>query len=290
MRIQENEGINLLDVNMRRLKHTLLLFSLLLVSAVVFGQNERKFVRNGNKLFMEAVRDTTKIDSVKFSQAETEYRKALEKRPDDLKWDYNLADAIYKQQRFEEAEAKFSELAEKLTEPEERARANHNLGNTQLMQQKLDESIESYKKALRENPSDIETKYNLAYAQMLKKQQEQQQQQQQNQDQNQDQNKDQNKDQNQNQDQNKDQNQDQNKDQQNQDQQNQDQNKDQQQNQNKDQQKQDQQQQQQQQNKISKQDAEQLLQALQNDERDIQDKVKKAKAAKAKKTRTEKEW
>lgn len=254
---------------------------LLTVSATAFGQNERKFVRNGNKLFMEAVRDTTKIDSIKFSNAEVEYRKALEKRPEDLKWDYNLADAIYKQKRFEEAEGKFTELAEKLDEPVERARANHNLGNSQLMQEKLDESIESYKKALRENPEDLETKYNLAYAQMLKKQKEQQQQQQ---DKNQDQNKDQNKDQN---DQNKD-NQDKNKDQQdqNKDQQKQDQNQDKQ-NQNQDKQ---QQQQQPQANKISKQDAEQLLQALQNDERDIQDKVKKAKAAKAKRTRTEKEW
>lgn len=266
------------------MRRTITLILLMTMSVAVFAQNERKFVRNGNKLFMDAVRDTTKIDSVKFANAETEYRKALNKRPNDKKWNYNLADALYKQQRFEEAEGKFSELAENMEEPIERARANHNLGNTQLMQQKLDESIESYKKALRENPSDLETKYNLAYAQMLKKQQEQQQQQQQ---QNQDQNKDQNKDQQKNQDQNKDQqNKDQNQDQQNKDQQNKDQ-----QNQNKDQQKQDQQQKQQpQQNKISKQDAEQLLQALQNDERDIQDKVKKAKAAKAKRTRTEKEW
>jgi tetratricopeptide (TPR) repeat protein len=55
------------------------------------------------------------------------------------------------------------------------------------MQQQIDESIESYKEALRRNPNDLDTKYNLAYAQMLKKQQEQQQQQQQNQQQNQDQ-------------------------------------------------------------------------------------------------------
>lgn len=254
----------------------IIILSLLITfSVTVFAQNERKFIRNGNKLFLEAVRDTSKIDTIKYSNAETEYRKALNKKPTDLKWNYNLADAMYKQQRFDEAAGKFEELGEKLEAPDEKARAYHNLGNSHLMQQKLDESIESYKKALRQNPSDIETKYNLAYAQMLKKQQEQQQQQQ---NQNQDQNKDQNKDQNQdNQDQ-------QNKDQQDkQDQQNQNQDQNQ---QNKDQQ----QQQQPQQNKISKQDAEQLLQALQNDERDIQDKVKKAKAAKAKRTRTEKEW
>ena len=173
---------------------------------------------------------------------------------------FNLADAVYKQNRFDEAAGKFSELAEQMTNPVEKARAYHNLGNSQLMNQKIDESIESYKKALRQNPTDLETKYNLAYAQLLKNQQQQQQNQQ-----NQDQNKDQNKDQQQ----------------QNQDQQNKDQNKDQQ---------QQNQQQQQAQNKISKDNAEQLLQALQNDEKNIQDKVKKVQAAEAKRQKVEKEW
>lgn len=240
-------------------------------SVLAFGQNERKHIRSGNKIYMDAVKDSTKIDTVKFADAETEYRKALNKKPNDLKWNFNLADAIYKQGRFDEAAAKFGELGEKMETPVEKARVYHNMGNSQLMNSKVDESIESYKKALRQNPSDKETKYNLAYAQLLKKMQQQQQQQQQNQDQNKDQNKDQ-------QDQNKDQ-QDQNKDQQNKNQQNQ-----------QNQQNQNQNQQQQQQNKISKENAEQLLQVLQNDERNIQDKVKKQKAALAKRARTEKEW
>ena len=247
------------------MKRLVLLAVGLAFSVLVFGQNERKFIRNGNKLFMEAVKDTTKIDTVKFSNAETEYRKALNKKPNDLQWNYNLADALYKQKHFDEAAGKFTELGDKMQNPKEKARAYHNLGNSELMQQKIDESIESYKKALRENPSDLDTKYNLAYAQMLKKKMQQQQKQQQ-QNKNQDQNKkDQNKDQNQNK---------------------QDLNK-----QNQDQQKQNQdQQQQQQQNKISKENAEQLLQALQNDEKDIQEKVRKEKAALAKKSTVEKEW
>jgi tetratricopeptide (TPR) repeat protein len=233
------------------MKRLILMILIIAFSVSVFGQNERKHIRSGNKLFMDAVKDTTKIDTVKFSNAETEYRKALNKKPNDLQWNFNLADAIYKQQRFDEAAGKFSELAEKMETPEEKGRVLHNLGNSQLLNQKIDESIETYKKALRHNPTDLDTKYNLAYAQLLKKQQEQQQQ---NQDQNQDQ-------------------QQQNQDQQNQDnQQNQDQ------------------QQQAQQNKISKENAEQLLQVLQNDERQIQDKVKKMQAAQAKRARTEKEW
>ena len=259
------------------MKRIYILSLLLALSVSVFGQNERKFIRNGNKLFMEAVKDTTRLDTIRFSNAEIEYRKALNKNPADVKWNYNLADALYKQNRFEEAAGKFVEMEEKMETPEEKSRALHNLGNSQLMQEKLDESIESYKKALRNNPGDLDTKYNLAYAQMLKNQKEEQEQQ----------NKDQNKDQDQDKD--KEQDKDQNKDQQNQDQnkENQDQQDkqdQQQQNQNKDQQ------QQPQQNKISKENAEQLLQALQNDEREIQDKVKKAKAAKAKKTKVEKEW
>lgn len=255
------------------MKRIVLMIGIIIFSLAVYGQNERKFVRSGNKLFMEAVRDTSRLDTTKFSNAETEYRKALNKKPTDIKWNFNLADAMYKQMRFDEAAERFNELVEKMETPEEKARALHNIGNSQLMQQKLDESIESYKKALRNNPNDLDTKYNLAYAQMMKNKQQQQQ--------NQDQNKDQNKDQ-ENQDQNKDQQNDQNKD-------NQDQNKDQQ-NQNQDQNKDQQQKQQPQQNKISKENAEQLLQALQNDERDIQDKVKKEKAAQAKKVRVEKEW
>jgi tetratricopeptide (TPR) repeat protein len=159
--------------------------------------------------------------------------------------------------RFEEATEKFNELAGRLETPEEKARALHNKGNSQLMQQKIDESIESYKEALRLNPNDLETKYNLAYAQNLKKQQ-----------QNQEQEKDQNKDQNDKGQEDKDQ----QKSQENQNQENQ------------------QQEQNQQQNKISKENAEQLLQALQNDERDVQNKVNKEKAAQAQRTRIEKEW
>jgi hypothetical protein len=256
------------------MKRFIIIIFIAIFSVTAFGQNERKHVRSGNKLFFDAVKDTTKIDSVKYINAETEYRKALNKKPNDLQWNFNLADAIYKQKRFDEAAGKFGDLAEKMATPEEKARALHNMGNSELMNGKIDESIESYKKALRQNPGDLDTKYNLAYAQLLKKKQEEEQQKQ---DQNKDQNKDQDK-QDQNKDQNKDQ-QDQNKDQQ--DKQNQDQNKDQ---QNQDQQ------QQQQQNKISKENAEQLLQVLQNDEKKIQDKVKKQQAAAAKRSRTEKEW
>jgi Ca-activated chloride channel family protein len=140
----------------------------------------------------------------------------------------------------------------------------YNLGNSMLMANKLQESIEAYKNSLKLKPENQEAKYNLAYAQdLLRKQQEQQKQQQQQQNKD---NKDQNKEQNK-------------KDQEKKDQQKQNNDKDQEQ----------QQQQQQNQQSISKEDAERLLNAIANDEKNVQEKVKLAKAAKTK-VRTLKNW
>lgn len=237
------------------------LLIIFLLALVLWGnaQNERKFVRQGNKYYGAAIKDSTKLDTIQFNKAEIEYRKALEKKPDDPKWNFNLSNALYKQMKFEESAEKFKEISDKTSDNMDKSRALHNLGNSLLMSNKLDESIEAYKQALRNNPADLETKYNLLYAMNMKKKQEEQQKK------DQEKNKDQNKDENKDKDQNKDQ--------------------------NKDQQKKDQQQQQQQpQNKISKQNAEQMLQALENSEKKTQEKVKKEKALQAKSKQVEKDW
>jgi len=245
---------------------------LLFWAAASQAQNERKFVRQGNKYFEAAMKDTAHLDTVQFNRAEIEYLKAIEKKPEETKWNFNLADALYKQKKFGESAEKFREIADKTSNKVEKSRALHNLGNSLLMGNKLDESIAAYKEALRNNPKDLETKYNLLYAMNMKKKQQQQQKnnQNKNKDQNKDQNKDKNKDKNK-QDQKKDQNKDQNKN-------NQDQNKNQ------------DQKQQPSQSKISKQNAEQMLQALENNEKKIQDKVKKVQALKAQSKKVEKDW
>lgn len=260
----------------------------LLAAWPAIAQQERKFIREGNELF----------EKQDFEKAEVEYRKAADKKANSFEAAFNMADALYKQKKYDEALEQFSALAKQETDKERLGEIYHNIGNTLLAMEKTDESIEAYKNSLRNRPASEQTKYNLEFARH--KQQQDQQNQDQNKD-NQDQNKDQNQDQkDQNKDQNKDQ-QDQNKDQQNKDQQ--DQNKDQQnkdrQDQNKDQQNkndqnkdQQQQQPQQQQGKISKEDAERLLEALQNDEKNVQEKVQKQKAQeqKAKKMKIEKDW
>jgi Ca-activated chloride channel homolog len=237
----------------------ILIMLLLIFGLAAQAQNERKYVRQGNKYYEAAIKDTSRLDTTQFNRAEIEYRKALEKKPDDPKWNFNLANSLYKQQKVEESAEQFKEIADRTTNKIEKSRALHNLGNSLLMNNKLDESIEAYKQALRNNPNDLETKYNLLYAMNMKKKQEEEQKKQ-------DQNKDKNKDQNKDQDKDK-------------DQQNKDQKKD-----------QDKQQQQQQQSKISKQDAEQMLQALENEEKKIQDKVKKTQALKAQSKKVEKDW
>lgn len=236
------------------------------------AQKERKFVREGNDLYGKQ----------NFEKAEVEYRKALDKKTDSYEAAFNLGDALFKQKKFDEALQQFSDLAKEETDKQRLGELYHNIGNTLLSMQKTEESIEAYKESLRNRPDSPETKYNLEYARRR-----QQQQQNQNQDQNKDQqDKNQNKDQNQDQkDQNQDQ-KDQNKDQQDKDRKDQDKNQ-----QNKDRQQQDQQPQQQP-GKISKEDAQRLLEALQNDEKKVQEKVQKEKVQqqKAKKQKIEKDW
>jgi tetratricopeptide (TPR) repeat protein len=230
------------------------IYSLAMIAMNTFAQKERKYIRQGNKEF----------ENANFENSEVSYRKAVdleEKKSHEPA--FNVGDALYKQEKYEDAIEQFNSLVDVEVSKEEKAKIYHNIGNSLLQSNKLKESIDAYKNALRNNPNDMETKYNLAYAQKKLEEQKQQ-----------------------NQDQNKDQNQDKDKQDQNQDQQNKDQNKDEQEK-NKDQNQQDKQNQQQPQ--ISKEDAERILQALANDEKDTQKKVKEQQAAAAK-VKVEKEW
>ena len=106
------------------------------------------------------------------------YRKSLEKNNKSLEGEFTLGDALYKQGKYEEAAQHFNNIASTSSDKEKQAKALHNLGNSLLQQKKYQESIEAYKKALKNAPADNDTKYNLAYAQqMIRQEQEQQQQQ-----------------------------------------------------------------------------------------------------------------
>jgi len=201
------------------------------------------------------IRDGNKsYEKNNYKQAEINYRKALTKNKESFSGNYNLGNALYKQKNYEEATKLYQSLTSKKTNKDALARNYHNLGNSLLQDKKFEESINAYKNSLRLNPKDKETKYNLEYAKkmLINKQNPN------------------NKNQN-------------NKN-------NKQQNKDQKQQQKNDQQKQNQQKQQENpQKQISKEDAERMLQALNNDEKNTLEKLKKQKGKRSK-IAVQKDW
>jgi len=139
----------------------LLLFVLIFPGVCIYAQKERKLIREGNKLY----------DNGKFQEAEVSYLKGLEKNPSSFDAAFNCADALYKQKKYDEAAQKFSILASSNNDKIKRSKAYYNLGNSYFMGNKLDESIDAYKSALRLDPSDADAKYNLSAALRKKKQQ-----------------------------------------------------------------------------------------------------------------------
>jgi len=233
---------------------------------VLFAQSTRSLVNEGVELYNEQ----------KFADAEVNFKKGAEESPNNFEAKFNLGDAYYKQERYDEAMKTYQSAFVDAKNDLEKSDIYYNIGNSLLKSQKLKESIGAYKEALKLNPNDEQAKYNLSYA--LNQLNNQDQNQDENQQQQNDENKDENKDQQQ-QDQ-------QNKDQQNQDQQNQDQQQQDQQNQDQ-QQQQEQQSQQQKEQELTKQEAEKILNALKENEKDLQKKLRKIKGQPIK---TDKDW
>lgn len=252
------------------MKRKLLIFALSVVLPVcAFCQQdystkkERNYIREGNELFKEK----------RYAEAEAAFKKALQENGNSPIAKFNLATTYLKQVNLNDTTQNglLSETQQLLKEtasiadPKLASKAYYDLGNIFYNQKNYAQSIEMYKDALRRNPDDDQARQNLRLAQ---KQLQNQQNQQQNQDNKQD-NKDQQK---QNQDQNKEKNKN-----------------------GQEQQKPDNQQQKQPQqppkNGMSKENAEQILQTMQNEEKNTQDKVNKAKMQQMKSgRRTGKQW
>lgn len=230
----------------------ILIITISLISFSVFGQTERKYIRSGNKLY----------DEKKYTDAELSYRKALDKKANSFESSFNIGNSLYKEGKFLEAANQFSNLTDATNDKDKLAKVYHNLGNSYVKSQKLQEGIDSYKKSLIQNPSDKDTKFNLAYVQRLLKQQ-QEQKEKDKQDKKEDP-----------------------KDKKKEDKDNKDQQKKQDQQKQKDQQKQDQQKQE---KKISPEDAQRMLDAVQNDEKKLQKKLEEQKAS-GEKVKVLKNW
>ena len=253
---------------------SLLIISFLGFISPAYSQKERKDIRKGNELYQKALGDSGYVDTLRMQKAELYYRKALDKDINSYEGGFNLGASLFKEKKYSLAADQYKILASTGKEKSELASVYHNLGNSLFMDGKLQECIEAYKSSLRNNPNDTATKYNLAAAQKLLQDAKN--------------NPQQNQDQQDQQDQEK-------QDQQQQDQQQQDQQKDQQEKQDQQQAKEDEkkedgeEKQMQKPDQISKEDAERLLQAIQQDEKELQEKLKKEKA-KTKRIRVEKEW
>ena len=135
----------------------------LLLSINSNAQNKKSLLRTGNNLYADS----------SYNQAEIQYRKSLEKDQDYFNASFNLADAVYKQERYGESSGLFDALKNNAPTNEDLTKVLHNLGNSLFKEQKLDEAIEAYKSALRINPNDDETRHNLTLAKERKQQQEQ---------------------------------------------------------------------------------------------------------------------
>ena len=125
-----------------------------LIPVIVSGQSLRELNNDGVDKYKEK----------NYSDAEVAFKKGIEKDSTSFKPHFNLGDALYKQNRLDEAIKLFKKSSEMTDDDVLKAKAYHNLGNTYLKQQKYKESIEAYKNSLKKNPKDLETKYNLSYA------------------------------------------------------------------------------------------------------------------------------
>ena len=127
---------------------------LLLMSAFALtasAQADRKFIRNGNRLYRQQ----------QFAKAEAEYRKALSANSRNTQASYNLGCALLQQQKDSAAIAQFENAGKAETSKRRKAMAYHNMGVICQKHQMFSEAIEAYKESLRNNPSDNETRYNL---------------------------------------------------------------------------------------------------------------------------------
>ena len=242
----------------------ILVFSFL--GNLIIAQSAHSLLRDGNSAY----------ESEEYSAAAEKYYKALEKDPDNITGKFNLGNATYQTDGYDEAIQHYSSAAELAKDNQVKADAYYNLGNALFQKAKedqgkgLEKSVEAYKNSLRLNPKDLDTKKNLALSQRLLVQQKQQQQKQQ-----QEQNKEK-KDQDEKDKQEQSDDQQQNDDQQENDQQ-----------QNQKQQDQNENQKQQEAKDLSKEEALELLKIMDEEERKVQEKMRRAKG---KGKKPEKDW
>ena len=160
----------------------------LFISFSIQAQEEKKVLRKGN----DSYNNGKPLEAVNY------YKKALKEKQDYYKANFNLGNAYFRTANlikagkipvpdklmtadsaaalvYNQAAEQFDVVAKSVSNADTIQKAWHNYGNAKLMQKSYEDAILGYKKALKLNPKDEDTRYNLAYAQReLKKQQDQQ--------------------------------------------------------------------------------------------------------------------
>ncbi len=141
-------------IKMNKATYILIFFSLILYSQ---ESNDDNYIFEGNK----------KIEQNDFIGAEMDYRNSLSKNPNSTKGFYNLGNAQYNSSAYDEAVQQFFRTQKFSKNKLDKHFAFHNMGNVYMKKKEYDKAVESYKSALRNNPSDDETRYNYALAKSL---------------------------------------------------------------------------------------------------------------------------
>ena len=163
-------------LNMMRYSLVLLFMSFALVSfsqedAKALSEGEIKAQKNARQLVYEG---NSLLNNDEFTKAEMEYRKAISEQSSNVAGLYNLGNSYYKNGLYEEALLRQQEALKHAETKAEKHMAYHNIGNILMKNKKCKEAVGAYKDALRNDPSDDETRYNLVLAQDCAKKQENQ--------------------------------------------------------------------------------------------------------------------
>ncbi|MHB1921333.1 MAG: tetratricopeptide repeat protein [Chitinophagaceae bacterium] len=125
------------------------------------AQSASFLIRRGNQLYQKQA----------FTDAEVDYKKALDKNKKSSAGYFNLGNSLYQQKRYPDAFREYEQSAALTKKPFDLADTRYNMGNTFMEKKDWKKSISDYEKSLLINPHDADARYNLAYAQMMLKKQ-----------------------------------------------------------------------------------------------------------------------
>lgn len=137
----------------------------LFIGSIGFAQDLNKEQLKADKKANNLVyKGNELLEEDNYVEAEMEYRKAISKAPNKAVGAYNLAHSYYKKGSFDEALFRGQEAAKNAITKDEKHRAFHNIGNILMQNDMCKEAVEAFKNALRNDPKDEETRYNYALA------------------------------------------------------------------------------------------------------------------------------